>query len=317
MDAWELAGETFAQEPAVGAPGVFRSLLTGLFSLVEKGSLEQVMAKATDAIAFARRQGWVDQEFTVRMLTAGAMLKERRFEEAAIHYCHARTTAEKLTADSHPAGRDLELQTWFGEASVWFAMDNLPEAARCYAEAEGVAEAIPKPILWIESLRMGAFCHARLDDVEAAAQCCERALQVGERMKPEARPMTTLPLVAWEVLRLMEPKRTAKMEAVKQRLDDDLARLHEEVEQAAAKLEQDPKGNEGLLRLECASGDKTDQLTGVAGREIETLANAGEPRFIETLQRIRGLLWSAWPLDPAEEEASAEDATAVSEGSRA
>jgi len=163
---------------------------------------------------------------------------------------------------------------------------------------------------------MGAFCHARLGEVEAAAQCCERALQVGERMKPEACPMTTLPLVALEALRLLEPKRAAKMEAVKQRLDDELARLHDEVEQAAAKLECDPKGNEDLLRLERVCGDKTDQLTEAAEREIDTLVAAGEPRFIKTSQRIRGLLWRSWPLDPVEEEVPAEDALAVSEGSR-
>jgi len=132
MDAWELAEETFAQEPAVGAPGVFRSLLTGLFALVEKGTTAQIMTKANDALIFARRRGWGDQEVAVRMLAAGAMLKAKRFDDTVNHYRHARLIAEELTASGHPAGRDLELQTWFGEASAHFAMEDLPEASRCY-----------------------------------------------------------------------------------------------------------------------------------------------------------------------------------------
>lgn len=313
MDAWELAGETFAQEAAVGPPGVFRSLLTGLFALVEKGTADQVMAKANDALAFARSQGWGDQEVAVRMLAAGAMLKERRFEEAVNHYRHARITAEELTVGAHPAGRDLELQSWFGEASAWLAAGDLPEASRCYQGAEAVAEAIPKPILWIESLRMGAFCHVRNNERVAAAECCERALQVGARMKPEARCMTTLPLVALEALRLLDAKRTAKMEVVKQSLDADLARLHDEVEQAAAKLERDSGGGERLRALERLSDDKGGALTQAAAREIDTLAAGGERSFVETLWRIRGLLWSAWPLDPLPQEEPVSEALAESE----
>ncbi|MEJ2590092.1 MAG: hypothetical protein P8178_01610, partial [Candidatus Thiodiazotropha sp.] len=265
---------------------------------------------------FARRMDWTDQEFTVRMLAAGAMLKHRRFEEAVSHYRHARTTARKLIDDGHPAGRELALQSWFGEASAWFANDNPGEAARCYLEAETVAEAIPKPLLWIESLRMAATCQVRLGQATEAAQCCERALQVGDRMQPEARPMTTLPLVALEALRLQAPEHTARMETVKQALDSDLARLHDEMEQAAARLERADDSGEGLRELEQSSSKNAEHATRAAVRRIDHLVDQAEPRFVETLQRVRRLLWPAWPLDPIEVEAAQADELAHSEASR-
>jgi tetratricopeptide (TPR) repeat protein len=305
IDAIELAGETFAQEPAVGAAGVFRSLLTGLLGLVEKGAPEQVMVKANDAIEFARKQGWLDQEVVVRMMAAGSMLKAGRFDEAVTHYRHARTTAEKVIASGHPAGRDLVLQSWFGEASAHFAAENLPEAIRCYSAATPVAQAIPKPILWIESLRMAAFCHRRNRDDKAAAQCCEQALRVGERLPQESRGMTTLPLVALESLRLLDAGCTERIEAVKQRLDRDLVKLSEELEREVVKLEGQPGDGGGLKELEQALAEQSDRLKQTAAREINSLTTSGTKYYSEALERIRLLLWPGWPLDPPDQDAPA------------
>src|SRR4029453_4009590 len=82
IDAFSTAQETFAQEATVGPAGVFRNLLMGVVTLIEKGSANQVKAKATDALALARKQGWADQEVGVRVLVAAAMLKESRYPEA-------------------------------------------------------------------------------------------------------------------------------------------------------------------------------------------------------------------------------------------
>lgn len=127
--------------------------------------------------------------------------------------------------------------------------------------------------------------------------------------------MTTLPLVALEALRLLDPKRTARMEAVKQTLDADLARLYDEVEQAAARLEHDSGGGDRLRALERVRDDKSGVLAKVAAREIDALAAGGERSFVETLGRIRGLLWSAWPLDPLPQEEPASEALAEPEES--
>jgi tetratricopeptide (TPR) repeat protein len=313
IDAIELAAETFAQEPAVGAPGVFRNLLTGLLGLVEKGSPEQVMIKANDAIEFARKQEWLDQEVVVRMMAAGSMLKARRFDEAVTHFRHARACAEKVTASGHPAGRDLELQSWFGEASAHYAAKDLPQAIRCYQEAEPVAEAIPKPVLWIECLRMAAFCQRQNDDDEEAAASCERALQVGERMQPDARVLTTLPLVALEHLRLIDDKRTGQLEAIKQSLERGLAQAHQALEQAAARLEGSATSGDELNAMEQAMNDKTERLEQAAASEIDTLAATGSTAYREAFEHLRQLLWPEWPLNAPAQEAQEEPAQTETE----
>lgn len=305
MDAWGLAQETFAQEPAVGAAGVFRSLLTSLFGLVDKGSTEQVMTKASDALAFARRQGWADQEVVVRMLAAGTLLKDKRFDEAVNHYRHARISAEAVTAEGHPAGRQLVLQTWFGEASAHLAADDLAQAAHCYALAEPVAQAIPNPILWIEALRMGAFCHAGNNDSDSAMACGLRVLEVGARMQPEARGMTTLPLATFELLRLADAGRIGQVEAVKHRLDAALRQLHEDTERDAAALERHPDAQALLLALEQAYAVKVEDLTHQAAQDADAVATAGEPGFVSLFEQARALLGASWPLGAAPARAGA------------
>ena len=193
--------ETFAQEAAAGPAGVFRNYLMGLVTLVEKGSADQVKAKAIDAFAFAHQQGWADQEVVVRMLYAGALLKEKRCDEAVKIYGGARESAAAAAAEGHPAGRQLVLQTWFGEAGAHLAAGDVDQAAACYDQAAIVAKEIPNVILTIEAYRMGMFCHARLSQRDRAIERGVSALQEADLLKPEARVMTTLPIAAIDLLR--------------------------------------------------------------------------------------------------------------------
>ena len=102
-------------------PAVFRNLLMGLVTLVERAPADQVKAKAIDAVSFARKNGWDDQEVVIAVLVSGAFLKERRFADALTFNAHARQAAEKAAAADHPAGKQLVLQTWFGEAGTHLA----------------------------------------------------------------------------------------------------------------------------------------------------------------------------------------------------
>ncbi|MCW7539339.1 hypothetical protein OOT46_15955 [Aquabacterium sp. A7-Y] len=295
LDAWSTAQETFAQEPAVGAPGVFRNLLTALFALAEKGTADQVLVKARDVLGFAHQQGWADQEVAVRLLTAGVMLKDKRIDEALNHYRHARTSAEATQAANHPAGGQLVLQTWFGEAAAHLAGGEPRQAAPCYEEAAKLAAALPNAPMLIEALRMGSFCHARGGDHEAALALGRQALTVGERLKPETRPMTTLPLLGFELLRLVEPERTAEIETLKHGLDREQARLYADTEQRAAALE---KGDDAaaLKQLEAEHAQGSRQLTQQAQEQVDLLAAAGSPAFLEVFEQARSLLGPDWPI---------------------
>ncbi|MGH8551384.1 MAG: tetratricopeptide repeat protein [Methylococcales bacterium] len=181
----------------MGPAGVFRNLLIGLMTLVEKGTAEQVKIKAIDALRFARRHNWADQEVVVTMLLAGALLKEKRFDSALNGYRRARQVAEKVTVEGHPAGRDLVLQTWFGQASAHLAAGQFEEAANCYDQAAILAQQIPNLILGIEAFRMGCFCFNRLDESAAAQQLDTAIAGASEAFKRLCSQANGLLSAAW------------------------------------------------------------------------------------------------------------------------
>jgi tetratricopeptide (TPR) repeat protein len=295
IDALNIAQETFAQETTAGPAGVFRNYLIGLVSLVEKGTADQVKAKAMDAVAFARKQNWADQEVVIRMLLAGALLKEKRFDEAVKIYSGARQAAGEAAASGHPAGQQLVLQTWFGEAGAHLAGGEVNKAAECYDQAAVVAQKIPNPILAIEAFRMGAFCHARMEQPKLAVERGSNAFLVGEELKPDARAMTTLPLVAVDMLRALEPERVASMEGIKHALDAKVQNLLATAEQQAAVVEKTEDARP-LRAVEEKLTSETGRAKGDAAQQVDAVAAAGSELFREYFSRARKLLGTEWPL---------------------
>jgi tetratricopeptide (TPR) repeat protein len=295
IDALATAEETFAQEGAVGPAGVFRNFLMGLVSLVEKGSAEQVKIKAADALAFARKQNWADQEVVIGMLVAGALLKEQQLDQAAKQYQDSRQAALQTVLAGHPAGQQLVLQTWFGEAAAHLAAGKVSEAASCYDQAGLLADAIPNIILSIEAYRMGGFCHARINAREEAMVRFAKALDVGNRLKPEARVMTTLPLVGIDLLRVVEPERVKTMEDVKYRLGIRIDEMTAKAEQSAIAMEKKP-GTDGYLRIETELATGTESTQQEAAKEIELLVKASSEKFRDLYSKAKQVLGPEWPL---------------------
>ena len=296
INALVAAQETFAQENVTGPAGVFRNLFIGLMTLVEKGPINQVNVKAADAIKFARNQKWTDQEVAVTMLVAGALLREKRFDDALKGYRGAREAAMRADAESHPAGKKLVLQTWFGEAGVHLAAGEDQEAVQCYDQAATVAQQIPDLILGIEAFRMGAFCLARMNDLESAIRRGSTALILGERLRPEARCITTLPIAALDLLRLMEPERVARMEQIKYQQTAQIATARRQANQSAEKLEptQDIQAFhaiENTLEKSKTLAEKT------AAQQLEAIAAGSGKPFRETFYKARDLLGASWPFE--------------------
>ncbi|MFZ2268456.1 MAG: hypothetical protein WAV95_12855, partial [Azonexus sp.] len=175
LDGLAVAEECFAQE-GIGPAATFRSLSMGVAALLEKGSADQVRARVVDALAFAEKQGWLDQQVALKLMMAGAFVKEARYPEALQTYQRARHDAEQTLPASHPAARKLIQQTWFGQAGVHLVAGQLPEAAHCYDQAGGVAEADNNAILGIEAWRMSAQVLAQAGDPAASAERATRAL---------------------------------------------------------------------------------------------------------------------------------------------
>ncbi|CAN7746443.1 MULTISPECIES: hypothetical protein [unclassified Variovorax] len=298
IDALATAQETFAQEAVPGPVGVFRNYLIGLVTLVEKGSADQVKAKAADAVVFARKQKWADQEVAVSMLFAGALLKEKRFDESAEVYRHARQLALQAAAVGHPVGRQLVLQTWFGEAGVHLAAGAVPEAAKCYDQAAAIAQQIPNLVLAIEALRMGAFCHARVRESELATERGFQALSVGERLKPDARAITTLPLAAMDLLRVIDPERVGLMEGIKQRLDARVEASGAAAEARAADLENSSDA-EQFRAVEKDLAREIEHGGREAAQELDAVAAGGNEQFVDIFSYARELIGPQWPLGTA------------------
>jgi hypothetical protein len=267
----------------------------GLVTLIEKGSADQVKTKAADALAFARKEQWADQEVVVAILMAGALLKEKRFDEAIRAYRSARQSALRAAASGHPAGQQLVLQTLFGEAGTHLAAGHVMQAAECYDTAAVVAQRTRSPILAIEAFRMAASCNARMDRLDAALERGADALRLGAELKPDARAMTTLPIGAFDLLRFVDAERVRRMEDVKYGLDARIDKARAALEQRAAELEQAGEPHQ-LRAAEDDLARETARAREEAAQQLEAVVGSGSKQFCELYVNARRLLGDPWPL---------------------
>lgn len=295
LDILNVAQETFAKETTVGPAGVFRNLLTGLMTLVDKGSADDVITKSTDAFAFAEKYQWQDQQVVLNMLVASALLKEKRFEESIDTYRKARELSTKLVEGQHPAGNQLVTQTWFCEAGAYIGQQDHANSARCYDEAAEVARHNPNALLRIEALRMSAFFYNKLDQPQTAINRLETALGDGEKMNPEVRSMTLLPLVAFNYLQLTDKNQAAKIETLKHRMNKDSLLALDELEHRSAELDK-TSDNQCLLDLEKTMHDQIEVSADKAQVEVDKLATSGSDSFSKAYERGKSLLGDDWPL---------------------
>ena len=290
IDATGAARETFAQEPNTGDAGLFRNLLMNVVAMVEKGTADQTVAVAGDALMFARRRRWLDQEVVVRMLVAGAFLKESRHAEAVSEYSAARQAATQAADSGHPAGLKLVLQTWFGEAGTHFAAGNPTAAARCYDEAAVVAGRAADPVLRIEALRMGAFCMARACNAAGAIERGNAALDTGSPLPPEQRATTTLPVAVVDQLRVHDPGRVERMQEAK-------SRLHADIEAARQGAEQAQPAPGGLEKVERQLEFRVERAREQCAETLAELASRAAAPFRDLVARANQLMGADWMVD--------------------
>ncbi len=291
-----VAQETFAQEATVGPAGVYRQMLMSVVGLMEKGSAEQVKTRARDALKFVRQQGWSDQEVVLRILVAGALLKESRHAEAVQTYRAARESAGQALQANHPAGRKLVLQCWFGEGGAQLAAGDDAAAAQCYDAAARTALEDQNSLMALEGWRMGAFCHARIGDAAAAQERGELALALGEQLKPQARVLSTLPLVALELLRVVDPQPTGRVEQLRLQLQRRLEGLRQDAEQRAGEAEA---GTQDTAALQQRIEHEEAELQRQAEQELQASLESTPAQWRGHFDHARALLGPDWPLRSA------------------
>jgi hypothetical protein len=120
-------------------------------------------------------------------------------------------------------------------------------------------------------------------------------MRVGSRLKPDARGMTTLPIAALDLVRVLDPSRVGLMDDVKNRVRARELVALRALERRAVELE----GTNDPEPFEAAEAEYVRQCEAAAhdaGDELQAIATGGDPRFAEAFASARGLLGPQWPL---------------------
>ena len=142
---------------------------------------------------------------------------------------------------------------------------------------------------------MSAFCRARTKDRQDAFASLQQAFQIGHTLDPGQREMSTLPLAAMDLLRLIDPRRVLKIEKIKTKLEHQTGLLHQAVERQAADLETD--GHAAQFR---EAGENLAGAIAQAEQETEkklhVLVAKGDQSFRHLFAQARNMLGEKWPL---------------------
>jgi hypothetical protein len=145
---------------------------------------------------------------------------------------------------------------------------------------------------------MSGFCHARMGDAAMAIERGVLALDIGASMKPDVRPMTTLPIAAVDVLRAADAPHVTALEHSKAVLEAKLTEALQRAERSAADLET------GAEPPPCDAIDATlererAEAYAETERDVAAIVAAANPAFREHFERGRRLLGVGWPMQIA------------------
>jgi hypothetical protein len=293
IDMFDIARETAAQAGSSGPAVAYRQLLTDVLTLVEKGTPAQAAARADKALAIAEREAWFDQRVVLHMAVAGAHLKAQEVPPAIHRYREARAAAEQARAQQHPAGDNLVMQTWFGEAGAWLVGKQPRRAADAYRSAAEVAQRIPNRMFAIEGFRMAAYCHAQEREIEPAREFGALALREGKALPPDERAHTTLHVALHDLLRLQDAPRAAQLEKLAATYQAEIAAAHADAESAAETLGASPS-NAAIDTLEARMHARFEAAFATLRDQRERTIGGGDVFFRKVVAIARELLHAQW-----------------------
>lgn len=294
IDMFDIARQTAAQSSGGAGPGAaYRAMLADVMTLLEKGSAAQTAARADKAMKLVQREQWHDQQVVLHMAVAGAHLKQAEHSEAIHRYRAARECAIAAEAAKHPAGANLIMQTWFGEAGVWLSAHQPVRASEAYTQAAAVARRVPNAMFALEGLRMAGYCLAQDGQVEPARERYLAAVAEARAMPPADRPLTTLALLLQDMLRLQDAPRAERIAQYAPAYQQEVAEALQQAEAQSARLGPRPAPaalekieKELLTRYELAFRKLCDQR--------ERLIAGGDVFFRKVVALARDYLHPAW-----------------------
>jgi len=293
LDMFDLARELAAQSGGSGPQVALRQMFAELMTLLERGSPERLEQRAARALALAERQQWPDQQVAVYMMIAGGWLKARDFQQSIAAYRHARESAQQAQAAQHPVANDLHMQTWFGEASVWFAAGHAEQAAEAYRQAALAAAKVPNPMFVIEGHRMAAYCLAGAGLKTRAIEQGSTAIRTARALPKADRPMTTLALALDDMMKLQDPERAEKLGEIAKNYEARCLQLHAEAENSAARLGPRPAAAD-IASIEKHLHAELERAFHQAAQERERLIQKGDEFFRKLVAVGRESLHPQW-----------------------
>lgn len=296
IDMFDIARATAAQAGGGGGGGAgaaYRQLLADIMLLLEKGSAAQTARRADKALVIAEREQWPDQQVVLHMMAAGAHLKEKQPEQAIGRYRRARDAALLAEAAGHPAGGNLVMQTWFGEAGAWLTDGKFRQAAHAYAQAAEAARRVPNAMFVIEGLRMAGFCEARDRRRDAAREYYRQAIVEARTMDPAERRSTTLPLLLQDMLRLQDAARVLQLEKAATDYQARIADAHAQAESRATRLGAEPRPTQ-LQRIEAEMVASFEAAFARAAEVRERVIAGGDEYFRKVVALGREFLHAQW-----------------------
>jgi predicted nucleic acid-binding Zn-ribbon protein len=105
--------------------------------------------------------------------------------------------------------------------------------------------------------------------------------------------MTTLPIAAVDLLRVLDAPRVASMQQIRQRIDDRLAHATQQLEAGTQSLVK--SGDSAVLEHRHQTAVEGIEQEGE--KQLEKLVAEADPSFIAAFEHARELLGPSWPLD--------------------
>ncbi|HLP42777.1 MAG TPA: hypothetical protein VK465_14805, partial [Fibrobacteria bacterium] len=180
----------------------------------------------------------------------------KRTDEAVKTYGEAEQAATLAKEKQEPGAGKLVIQARLSAGAALVGAARFPEAGPVYEQTAPLARAEADALLELESLRMAAYCREASKDWEGAWTLGGKALQVGEKMKPEEKENSTLPYVGQALTRVNNKVRKTDGATLKKHLDKTIGEGWEKkIERSPAPA--DPAGGMAGQRSKAASGNAT------------------------------------------------------------
>lgn len=199
-----IAKQHWIKSKQCDAQPKFKRLLISLSKKAKEKDVEAFEEKASLAIRFAETEGSPLMMSMVYLQLANAYLVVAKVESALNYFRRATVEARKSREIiDEMVAIEIEIQSLYGEGSVFFATKNYGVAGRVYKESAEIAESTGQYLLAMDGWLMASFCYELQEQFIDAYRCSEYALLAGEKLPENNRPKESFAQLGDTLLRIV------------------------------------------------------------------------------------------------------------------